>query len=374
MPTCLIGLGANLGDRLQTLEKAVARLAGDPNLLLIGKSRWHTTSPIGGPAGQPTFLNGAITLETSLAPRSVAEILWRIETELGRKSSKTERTERWGPRAIDLDLLLYGELTLKTPSLVLPHPRMAWRRFVLEPAGEVAAAMVHPTTGWTIARLLDNLDSTVPYVAIAGPIGVGKTLLARRLTETASVRVIREEVGPKKGPGLICRNGPEGASHKLNLVPFSDPTGQAWATELEFLDQRARLLAADNPQWSEAGRPAVSDFWFDQSLAFAGVWLSAEQFGRFQQTWEAARCHVVRPRLIVLLDAPSERLAEQIARRGRRPESRFTAERLEQIRRAILAQADKPDQGPLLRLADDDPDDDPNDMLCEARAAMEAML
>ncbi len=347
MPNCLIGLGANLGDRLQTFQRAVTLIAAHPNLTLRSTSRWHETVPIGGPADQPPYLNGAITLETSLAPLSLAEVIWGIETELGRR-----RQDRWGPRTIDLDLLLYDRLTLATPSLVLPHPRMAWRRFVLEPAVEVAAEMIHPTTGWTIARLLKHLDSTVPYVAIAGPIGAGKTHLAERLAKEASVRVIAEEFDLDRLAAF-----------------YANPAGQAWETELEFLTQRARLLATDDPAWTEAPGVTVSDFWFDQSAAFARVWLSAEQFDQFQRAWSAAKRDVVRPRLIVLLDAPSERLVEQIARRGRRPESRLKVERLEEIREAILTQAEMPDQGPLLRSTDD-----PDETFREVQAATQAML
>ncbi len=348
MPTCLIGLGANLADRLQTLDRAVTLIAAHPDISLRSTSRWHETVPSGGPAGQPPYLNGAVTLETPLAPLCLAEVLWGIEIELGRR-----RQERWGPRTIDLDLLLYDRLTLATASLVLPHPRMAWRRFVLEPAVEIAAEMVHPTTGWTIARLLEHLDSTVPYLAIAGPIGAGKTHLAERLAEEASVRLIAEEFD-------LDRLG----------AFYANPAGQAWETELEFLTQRARLLAADDPAWTETAGVTVSDFWFDQSAAFARVWLAAEQFDRFQRAWSAAKRDVVRPRLIVLLDAPSERLVERIARRGRGPENRLTVERLEEIRRSILAQAEMPDQGPLLRSADDNPDE----TFREVRAAMQAML
>ena len=114
--------------------------------------------------------------------------LEQIENRLGRR-----RTERWGPRTIDLDLLLYDELVLDTPTLVLPHPRMAWRRFVLEPAAEVAGTMLHPTIRWTIARLLEHLNSARPYVAITGPIAAGKTQLAERLAAAISARLMVEQ-------------------------------------------------------------------------------------------------------------------------------------------------------------------------------------
>ena len=142
----------------------------------FARSSWRETAPIGGPPGQAAFLNGAVKLETPLPPHELLGCLQQIEGELGRR-----RAERWGPRPIDLDLLLYDELILTTPELVLPHPRMAWRRFVLEPAAEVAGSMIHPTIRWTLARLLAHLNESMPYVAITGPIAAGKTRLAERL-------------------------------------------------------------------------------------------------------------------------------------------------------------------------------------------------
>src|SRR3972149_84228 len=137
MPRCLIGLGSNLGNRRETFEKALAELRGHPCMQVAAVSSFHETAPIGGPAHQPAFLNAAALLDVSLQPQALLELLQQIEAEHGRR-----REETWGPRTLDLDLLLYEDLILSTPTLELPHPRMAWRRFVLEPAAEVAGAML----------------------------------------------------------------------------------------------------------------------------------------------------------------------------------------------------------------------------------------
>ena len=237
MPTCLIGLGSNQGDRRGMLEAAVARLAGHPEIAGLSHSSWRETRPAGGPADQPRFLNGAAKLETALRPEELLALLVHIEEQLGRR-----RGTRWGPRMIDLDLLLYDELVLDTPSLVLPHPRMAWRRFVLEPAAEIAPSLRHPTTGWTLARLLDHLNQSAPYLAVTGPIAAGKTDLAVRLGAALSANVLLEE--------------PDWA-HLDDF--YADPAGKGWAMELEFLSERAGLLARDRPVWSSgAGWSAIS--------------------------------------------------------------------------------------------------------------------
>jgi len=347
MAPCLIGLGSNLEDRRATLDRAVKRLADHPAIRLKATSCWHETPPIGGPPGQRPFLNGAALIETSLSPIDLLGALRQIETDLGRR-----RNERWGPRSIDLDLLLYGDLVLDTPSLVLPHPRMAWRRFVLGPAAEVAGGMIHPPTGRTIRRLLEHLDTAAPYVAITGSIGAGKTQLAERLAERTSAQLIRERIDV----GLL-------------ETFYGHPASHAWKTELEFLRQRARLLAADSPRWSDRTRLTVSDFWLGQSLAFARVWLPPQRREAYRRHWERLQLNVIHPKLIVLLEASGERLLERVACRGRAYESGLTVQQLERIAQAIADEAAAPERGPVLKIAAEDADH----VLEETAAAVAAM-
>jgi 2-amino-4-hydroxy-6-hydroxymethyldihydropteridine diphosphokinase len=336
MPVCLIGLGSNQGNRQTNLDAAVSQLGRQPQITIAALSVWRETAAIGGPLGQPSFLNGAARIETSLGPHELLACLQRIENDLGRR-----RAERWGPRTIDLDLLLYDELILTTPSLVLPHPRMAWRRFVLEPAGEVAGAMLHPTIGWTVARLLEHLNSAPPYIAVTGPIAAGKTCLAERLAAALSAQLIVEQ--------------PDWT--RLDAF-YSDPAGYGSEMEFEFLRQRAELLApvAQPPSAVSAphdrGQPChtctVSDFWFDQSAAFARAWLQDELLPAFFQRYEQLRQNVVQPKLIVVLDAPADELLARVHRRGRACEKHLTREQLERIRQAIRQQAAQPNLGPVL--------------------------
>ena len=118
-------------------------------------SLFYETKPVGGPSGQGNFLNAVAELTTCRSPEGLLEFLLSVEVALGR----VRRRERWGPRIIDLDLLLFGERIVDEPSLRVPHPRMIERRFVLEPLHDLAPSLVHPSSGKTIAELLRGLDA-----------------------------------------------------------------------------------------------------------------------------------------------------------------------------------------------------------------------
>jgi 2-amino-4-hydroxy-6-hydroxymethyldihydropteridine diphosphokinase len=346
MPLCLIGLGSNLGDREGLLDKALVRLLRHPDVEVLRRSRYYETLPVGGPSAQPAYLNAAAVLKTSLAPRALLAELQKVETELGR-----QRLEHWGPRTVDLDLLLYGHLTLVESDLVIPHPRMAWRRFVLEPAAEVAEEMVHPGTGWPLARLLDHLNQTPWYMALAGPIGVGKSYFAAEIAKKAGARLLAEQFD----------------SSRLEAF-YHNPSGLARPIELEFLEQRSRQLDAGQPEWSRRDRLAVSDFWFEQSPAFASVWLPEEHWPAYMARWAELHQAVVRPRLTVLLRAPMESLLARIRARGRAGEEVLSAERLQRIEHALEDQVAAA-EGPVLKLDAMDHDA----ALAELLAAVEAM-
>lgn len=153
--TAYIGLGSNLGDRRQTLDLAVTQLRAHSRIVVSKVSNYEETEPIGGPAGQGLYLNGAVELETDLGPHELLSQLLEIEKRLGRV-----RDERNGPRTIDLDLLLYGVAQIQSPELELPHPRMAERLFVLRPLAAIAPLAVHPTRQSTVADLLRQLEGS----------------------------------------------------------------------------------------------------------------------------------------------------------------------------------------------------------------------
>jgi 2-amino-4-hydroxy-6-hydroxymethyldihydropteridine diphosphokinase len=149
--TAYVGLGANLGDREATIRRALGLLASRPEIEVGAVSSLRETEPV-GLVDQPRFLNGVARLETTLAPRELLDALLETERELGR-----ERRVRWGPRTIDLDLLLFGDTVLDEPGLTLPHPRLHERRFALEPLAELAPGERIPSRG-RVEELLSKLD------------------------------------------------------------------------------------------------------------------------------------------------------------------------------------------------------------------------
>jgi len=152
LPRAYVGLGANLGPREVTLLRAVDLLAGEPGIEVLAVSQLHETDPVGN-TDQPEFLNGAVAVETTLEPREFLDALLRVERELGRVRDGTQ----WGPRTIDLDLLMYGDEIVDEPGLRVPHPRLHERRFALEPLVELEPELVIPGQG-PVSKLLAHLD------------------------------------------------------------------------------------------------------------------------------------------------------------------------------------------------------------------------
>ncbi|MBA2296252.1 MAG: 2-amino-4-hydroxy-6-hydroxymethyldihydropteridine diphosphokinase [Actinobacteria bacterium] len=145
-----VGLGANLGEREKTIRRALERLGDASGVAVVAVSALRETEPW-GPVAQPQYLNGVAELATTLEPETLLSLLLEVERSLGR----TREGERWGPRMIDLDLLLYGDAELDVPGLTLPHPRLHERRFVLGPLAELAPEAIVPGLG-PVAALLES--------------------------------------------------------------------------------------------------------------------------------------------------------------------------------------------------------------------------
>ncbi|HTF99261.1 MAG TPA: 2-amino-4-hydroxy-6-hydroxymethyldihydropteridine diphosphokinase [Nitrospirota bacterium] len=158
--TVYIGLGSNLGDKVESCRKAIAMLSKAGNITSV--SSFYTSEPIGYP-DQEEFINAAVELETELSPLALLAACHVIEDELGRR-----RLMHWGPRTVDLDILFYGNLVVESDELVIPHPLMAERRFVLVPLCEIAPDAVHPVLHKKVSELLRRLKDNhrvAPYRA-----------------------------------------------------------------------------------------------------------------------------------------------------------------------------------------------------------------
>ena len=163
MTEVFIGLGSNLGDRVENLRQALEKLDG---IMVLGRlSPVYETAPR-YVEDQPSFLNMAVSGDTVLDPQQLLEQLKRFEIEIGRVPSE----ERYGPRAIDLDILFFGEAVIDRPGLVIPHPLMAEREFVLRPLADIAAGKRHPVTGRSVGEMLAALGA--PGSAVPFPVDV----------------------------------------------------------------------------------------------------------------------------------------------------------------------------------------------------------
>ncbi|MFZ5831186.1 MAG: 2-amino-4-hydroxy-6-hydroxymethyldihydropteridine diphosphokinase [Planctomycetota bacterium] len=319
MARCLIGLGSNLGDRAANLAAAVAELRHMAGVEVTAVSHWSASAPAGGPRGQQEFLNGALVVETAQPPRALLARLQTIEGALGRR-----RGLRWAPRAIDLDLLLYDEVEGAWGDLVLPHPRLAWRRFVLEPAAEIATLWRHPSTGWTIARLLAHLNETPPLAALAG-------------VDPSAKRELVSQVAAETGARWIAEPVVEASREQLNVGASAQPgeaTGSV-AFLLECAQRRTEVLrnadVRDGAAW-------LSEFWLGESWAMATARLEANVFPEFERRWWELVSDLPRPRLVVLLERSAGEGVEQAAEASR---ARF--------HEALLSATRGANVGPVLR-------------------------
>ncbi len=197
-----IGLGSNLGDRKGTLDRALELLVATSKVRVQRVSAYRETAAVGGPAGQGPYLNAAAVLATELEPLPLLRVVQSIENQLGRV-----RGERWGPRTLDLDLLLFDNRIVQVPELSLPHPRLHERLFVLEPLAEIAANVQHPVLLRTIDQLLQELTSATQ--ALHAPRLSTRELAGRRALVTGSTSGIGLAIAEE-----LARAGADIAVHR----------------------------------------------------------------------------------------------------------------------------------------------------------------
>ena len=293
---CLIGCGANEGARREQLNQAIDMLRFMPGVRLVDVSQFLETLPVGGPPGQSPYLNAACLIETTFKPAEVLDMLLAVENTLHRS-----RETRWGPRTIDLDLLLYDDCVLKTECLQIPHPRMTTRRFVLEPAAAIAADLKHPVAGCTIRELLENISERHLHVAVVGVPGSGAPEIADAVADVTLSRLIH-------------------APAPLPLSSFGAPNGEQSAIKEEPVDQllllsqkyAAPLLKAN---WPVDPHGTVTDYWIESIRLAAQTNSVSDTNKQFENAFATISQETVVPNVILLLNVNHQTLSERIAYR-----------------------------------------------------------
>lgn len=283
----LIGCGANLGCPREQLNQAIDMLRFMPGIALLEVSQFIETRPVGGPPGQPAYLNAACLIETNFEPEDLLAMLAAIENTLDRR-----REQRWGPRSIDLDLLLHGDRIIENERLQLPHPRMTTRRFVLEPAAEIAPDLRHPQAGCTIGDLLENISQRHLHVAVVGIPGSGCPEVAAAV---ADVTLSRQLHAPA---ALPLAGGPAGTAAEVTAF---------WQ---ETLRQYAAPLKRSG--WPGDPHGTVADYWLETVRLAAERCLGHAGRQEFLATFNRLAAGTVPPHIVLFLEVSRDALRERI--------------------------------------------------------------
>ncbi len=334
--TFYIALGSNEGNRLELLQTAVDtiyREIGD----IAAISKVYET-PAWGFEGN-AFLNACIAVSSRFSPQKVLRQILKIETSLGRSRGATKTYQN---RSIDLDIILVEGEVIATENLQVPHPEMLNRKFVLYPLADIAAAEVHPVIKLNIAQLLkETPDSSrigefagklllpgkkfgftnCQYIAIEGNIGAGKTSLSTMISQDFNAKLILERF--KDNPFLP----------KF----YEDKYRYAFPLEMSFLADRYQQLSDDLAQYDLFKDFVVSDYDVFKSLIFAKITLQEDEYALYDKLFRIMYKELVKPDLYIYLYQNTERLLENIKKRGRDYEQNIQPEYLMEINQSYLA-------------------------------------
>jgi len=330
-----IALGSNKGDKLKNLQDAV-----DAIYIALGTIKLISKvykSPAFGFESED-FLNCCLVLESYLAPQQVLEILLAIETDLGRTRTTTNTYEA---RVIDLDIVFAEDNIISTKTLQVPHPEMSKRKFVLLPLNDVASKVKHPKLGKDVSELLDACEddsvlepikiwlknpskqyafSKYNYLAIEGNIGAGKTSLATKISHDFNAKLILERF----------------ADNPFLPKFYEDAKRYAFTLEMSFLADRYQQISDDLAQLDLFKDFIVSDYDIFKSLIFSKITLNEDEFNVYRKLFYLMYKDMMKPDLYVYLYQNTERLQQNIKKRGRDYEQNIADDYLEKINTGYL--------------------------------------
>lgn len=317
MNVAFLGLGGNIGDRLEYLEKTRIALERECGTVLKNSEVYETDA--WGSSSTKKYLNQVVKLGTTLNAEQLLKKTLAIEKKLGRTRGRTQNSDR----TVDIDLLLFNNEEIQRPQLQIPHPRLHLRKFVLVPLNDIDKKIIHPTLKKSVGRLLkDSTDKLkvspfkapkkLTYISIEGNIGSGKSTLAKALSKKLKAKLIPEQFEQ---------------NHLLPLF-YGDARRYAFPLEYSFLIQRFEQLSAEMKNNSGL---QVSDFNIRKSLWFAKVNLPKKEYRLFKKHFDAFSYQLKEPELLIYLKSSTKNLKQNIAARGRSYEGKIPEKYLEAL-------------------------------------------